>query len=118
MKKILTVVLTLMCASAVLAFDNDDSIVRWRNIVGVITAPNVDNPIADIHSGAGPWSVRSGHSTLNLQTGSAYFEVEGLVLNGGASSGTPGAGTAVKGTLVCNAGDKAEAVLDTALVPL
>ena len=62
MKKMLAVMLTLLFASSVFAFDLDDSIVRWRNIVGVVTAPGVDNPVGTIHAGAGPWTVRSGHT--------------------------------------------------------
>jgi len=42
MKKLLAVVLTLMCASSVPAFNNDDSIVRWKSIVGMITAPGAE----------------------------------------------------------------------------
>ena len=41
MKKILAMVLTLMCASAVFAFDND-AVVRWKTIVGNITVSNND----------------------------------------------------------------------------
>jgi len=104
MKKMLGVMLTLMCASSVLAFDNDDSIVRWKNIAGVITAPGVDNPVGGIRAGAGPWSVRSGRAQVNLVNGATSFDVDGLVLNGSNSSGTPGPVTAVTGTLVCNAG--------------
>jgi len=89
MKKILAAVLSLLCAASVFAFDNDDSIVRWRGIVGVITAPAVDNPVGGIHGGAGPWSVRSGRASVALVAGNASFEVEGLVLNGGTASGTP-----------------------------
>src|SRR5437667_5495624 len=113
MKKMLAVVLTLVCASSVLAFDNDDSIVRWKSIVGVITAPGVDNPVGGIHAGAGPWSVRSGHARVNLSNGDTFFDVDGLVLNGSNSSGTPGPVTAVTGTLVCNGGTTAAAILDT-----
>jgi len=83
---------------------------------GVITAPGVDNPVGQIHSGAGPWTARSGNARINLDTGEGSFEVEGLVLNGGNSSGTPGAVTSVVGTLVCNAGSPAgstEAAVDT-----
>jgi hypothetical protein len=113
------VMLTLMmCASSVLAFDNDDSIVRWKNIAGVITAPGVDNPVGGIHAGAGPWSVRSGRAQVNLASGATSFDVDGLVLNGSNSSGTPGPVTAVTGTLVCNAGSTAVTVLDTLPVPL
>jgi hypothetical protein len=118
MKKILGVVLALLCATSAFAFDNDDSIVRWKSIVGVITAPAVDNPVGSIHGGAGPWSVRSGRASVDLVTGHASFEVEGLVLNGGTASGTPGPVSAVTGTLVCNAGTQTQAILDTAAVPL
>src|SRR5258707_4077712 len=118
MKKLLALVLTLMCASSVFAFDNDDSIVRWKNIAGVITAPGVDNPVGGIHAGAGPWSVRSGRAQVNLANGATFFDVDGLVLNGSNSSGTPGPGTAVIGTLVCNVGTTTATVLDTAAASL
>src|SRR5438067_2644553 len=118
MKKTLLGVLTLLCATSVFAFDNDDSIVRWRSIVGVITAPGVDNPVAGIHAGAGPWSVRKGHARVNLSNGNTFFDVDGLVLNGSNSSGTPGPVTAVTGTLVCNAGTTTPSILDTTAVRL
>ena len=118
MKKMLAVVLTLMCASSALAFDSDDSVVRWKGIVGVITAPGVDNPVGGVHAGAGPWSVRSGHARVNLSNGDTFFDVDGLVLNGSNSSGTPGPVTAVTGTLVCNGGTTAAAILDTPPVSL
>jgi len=63
MKKILGVVLALLCATSAFAFDNDDSIVRWKSIVGVITAPddpatdaaeNVNNPVGKVASGTFP----------------------------------------------------------------
>ena len=114
MKKMLGAMLTLiMCASSVLAFDNDDSIVRWKNIAGVISAPGIDNPAGGIHAGAGPWSVRSGRAQVNLATGATFFDVDGLVLNGSNSIGTPGPVTAVTGTLVCNDGTTTVTVLDT-----
>jgi hypothetical protein len=118
MKKMLAVALTLLFASSVFAFDLDDSLVRWRNIVGVITAPGVDNPVGTIHAGAGPWTVRSGRASVNLSTGATLFEVEGLTLNGGNSTGTPGPVSAVIGTLVCNSGTATVAILDTTAVTL
>jgi hypothetical protein len=118
MKKMLAIVLTLMFASSAFAFDNDDSIVRWKSIVGVITAPGVDNPVGTIHAGAGPWSVGSGRAQVNLSNGATFFDVDGLVLNGSNSSGTPGPVTAVTGTLVCNAGSTTVTVLDTPSVSL
>jgi hypothetical protein len=47
---------------------------------------------------------------INLTTGEGSFDVEGLVLNGGNASGTPGAVSSVIGTLVCNAGSPAGSV--------
>ena len=111
MKKICLLSLTL-CAGA---FAQTDTVVRWRGIEGVITAPGVDNPVSQIHSGAGPWTTRGGSARINLNTGEGSFEVEGLVLNGGTASGTPGPVTNVVGTLVCNPGGTAgaEMIIDT-----
>ncbi len=121
-----TLSLLLTAASA---FAQNNTVVRWHQIVGLITAPNVDNPVgivgdADgntlnpIHSGTGPWTTKSGSARINLVTGEGSFDVEGLVLNGGNSSGTPGAVKSVIGTLVCNTGTPNQAVLDTAPVDL
>jgi hypothetical protein len=118
MKRILALALTLLCATVAFAHDNDDSIVRWKNIVGVITSVGVDNPVGPIHAGATPWSVNSGRARVNLKTGSTSFEVEGLSINGGTSTGTPGPITAVVGTLVCDAGLSTQSILDTLAVPL
>jgi hypothetical protein len=92
--------------------------VRWRTIVGVITAPGINNPVSNIASGALPWFVKSGHARVNLANGATSFDVDGLVLVGGAASGTPGPITAVVGTLVCNAGTATQATVDTAAVEL
>jgi hypothetical protein len=112
MKKVCLLALT-MCAGA---FAQGDTVVRWRGIEGVITAPGVDNPVGQIHSGAGPWTTRGGSARVNLSTGNGSFDVEGLVFNGGNASGTPGQVTSVVGTLVCNPGSPngtVEAALDT-----
>jgi len=101
MKKVCLLSLAL-CAGA---FAQTDTVVRWRGIEGVITAPGVDNPVGQIHSGAGPWTTKAGNARINLNTGEGSFEVEGLVLNGGNASGTPGGITNVVGTLVCNPGN-------------
>jgi len=119
MKKVLVLVAlltSLVGAAASFAFDFGE-LVRWNGIVGVITAPGIDNPVSGIHAGAGPWSVRSGRARVNLSTGAAFFDVDGLVLNGGNSTGTPGPVGAVVGTLVCNPG-AAPVILDTAPVAL
>jgi hypothetical protein len=112
MKKVCLLSLTL-CAGA---FAQTDTIVRWRGIEGVVTAPGVDNPVGQIHSGAGPWTTKNGNARINLDTGEGSFEVEGLVLNGGTATGTPGAVASVVGTLVCNPGSpagSAEVAFDT-----
>ncbi|HKT46206.1 MAG TPA: hypothetical protein VJP87_01655 [Candidatus Acidoferrales bacterium] len=119
MKKVLAVLLPLaLCAAVALGSDRDDSVVRWNSLAGVITAPGVDNPVSGIHAGAGPWSVQSGHARINLATGAAAFDVDGLVLNGSNSSGTPGPVTAVVGTLVCNPGTTTVDILDTTPVSI
>ena len=117
MKKVSVLLLTL-CAGA---FAQSDTVVRWRGIQGVITAPGVDNPVGQIHSGAGPWTTQAGSARINLNSGQGSFEVEGLVLNGGTASGTPGQVKSVVGTLVCNpgnAGGGTETAIDTAATNL
>jgi len=102
----------------------DPSVVRWDSIVGVITVPGVDNPVADIHGGATAWTAAEGRASVDLKNGNTAFEVEGLVINGTASSGTPGPISKVIGTLVCNPGQKdgngtsIEVVSDTTPVAL
>jgi hypothetical protein len=117
MKKIFALLLTMLFATSSFAWN--DSIVRWRRIVGVITAPGVQNPVAMIPSGGLPWTVSEGRAVVNLATGDTAFFVKGLVLVGGNASGTPDGVTSVKGTLVCNPGSTTDqAVIDTATVPL
>jgi hypothetical protein len=119
MKKFLSLLLPItLSASAALGLESENSTVTWKSIVGVITAPGVDNPVGTIHGGAGPWSVHSGRAHVDLSSGFASFDVDGLVLNGSSSTGTPGAITAVKGTLVCNSGGTTPTILDTATVSL
>ena len=119
MKKVLAVLLPMaLFATSAFAWAENSTVVRWASIVGVITAPAVDNPVAGIRAGAGPWSVRNGHARVNLANGNTSFDVDGLVLNGSNSSGTPGPVTAVTGTLVCNAGATTQMILDTIPVRL
>ena len=101
MKKSCLSLTLILCAGA---FAQSETVVRWTGIAGVITAPGVDNPVGQIHSGAGPWTARGGSARINLITGEGYFDVDGLVLNGGSNSGSPGGVASVMGTLVCNAG--------------
>lgn len=116
MKTLLAGLMCVLCASTASA--QADQVVSWRSIEGVITSQNVDNPVADIHSGTFAWTVRSGHARVNLQTGAAAFGVQGLVINGSPFSGTPGPIASVTGTLVCDAGEVNESVFDTPDVPL
>jgi hypothetical protein len=102
---------------ATVSFAGDDTVVRWNRIVGVITAPGVSNTVAGIKSG-GPWTVAEGSALVDISKGEAAFFVEGLVLVGGDSSGTPGPVTSVKGTLICNPGTASQAVIDTPAVGL
>jgi len=119
MKRFLVALLPIaLGATAALGLENENSTVSWKSIAGVITAPGIDNPVGAIHAGAGPWTVHSGHARVNLLNGYTSFDVDGLVLNGSSSSGTPGAITAVKGTLVCNSGATAPTILDTVAVSL
>jgi len=49
MKKFLVALLPIaLSAAAAFGLENEDSTVSWRNIVGVITAPGVDNPVGTI----------------------------------------------------------------------
>jgi hypothetical protein len=112
MKKICLMSL-MLCAGA---FAQSETVVRWRGMEGVITAPGIDNPVGQVHSGAGPWTASGGSARVNLVSGEGSFDVEGLVLNGGKASGTRGPVTAVMGTLVCNPGSPAgtaETAIDT-----
>jgi hypothetical protein len=118
MKKLFAMLFVLLFASMSFADDNGDSIVHWKSLVGVITAPSVDNPVAGISSGTLPWTTAGGRASVNLDTGDASFFVDGLVLNGGNATGTTGPVQQVVGTLVCNPGTTAQAILDTPTVPL
>src|SRR5262245_35425645 len=115
-KKLFTLVLTFI-ALAMMTFAasaaDAQSKVHYKSIVGVITSPNVNNPVGTVNAGTFPWSVHSGHARVNLATGATRFDVNGLVINGQIFSGTAGPVTAVTGTLVCNAGTANEAKLDT-----
>ncbi len=114
MKLVCSMLFMGLFASA--TFAQDASVVRWKQIVGVATAPGVDNPVASsvdnvgvtnaIHAGAGPWTASSGNARVDLINGTVSFSVSGLVMNGGDFTGTPGAVQKVVGTLVCNSGTK------------
>ena len=118
MKRVLVSLCLLLAASASFAEDSATT-VRWQSIVGVITAQNVNNPIANgINSGTFAWSTRGGGAKVNLETGSTSFHVEGLVINGASFSGTPGPVTHIEGTLVCNPGSNGQSLHNTPAVRL
>jgi hypothetical protein len=89
--------------------------IRWRTIVGIVQAANV---VGNINGGGQPWTTLGGRARVDLAKGQLDFEVQGLVLAGGATIGTPSAINQVKGTLVCGAGTPTQVILDTAFVTL
>ncbi|MGH9481661.1 MAG: hypothetical protein ACRD1L_06180 [Terriglobales bacterium] len=103
-----------------------DSVVSWRQIVGIIPAGNVvGSGTGKVTGGFLPWTTTSGRAEVNLATGELHFHVRGLVFAGGAHGvtiGTPGPVTAVRGTLVCDTnGDQNggnSVLVSTAAVPL
>ena len=121
MRQVFALLLLPTLISTTVAFADDDDAtvtVHWRTVVGNINDPGTSNPVAGIPSGGLTWTTTTGRARVNLKTGQIAFNVGGLVLNGGNASGTPGPVTMVKGTLVCNPGTSAQAILDTASVPL
>jgi hypothetical protein len=120
MKKVLTLLLPLaLCASTAFAFDNynDDSVVSWKTIVGNITVSNND-AVGGINPGTTPWSTVGGRARVNLATGYVSFDVDGLVLNGGNATGTPGGVDQVEGSLICDAGKDDQTIFTTTPVAL
>jgi hypothetical protein len=115
MKKVCSTLFLVLFASA--SFAQSNTVLRWQQIIGVITAPGVNNPVAGISSGTTPWTTRGGAAMVNLSTGTTVFHVEGLVVNGGNYTGTTGSIPSVVGTLVCNAGTSAQATFDTSMTP-
>lgn len=110
-------------AFAPVAASADDPNVRWADIIGIIQAGNVVGSGTGAVTGGGqPWSTTRGAARVNLSTGEVQFRVEGLVLAGGNTIGTPGTINQVKGTLVCDtdgsAGSGNSTLVDTPLVPL
>jgi hypothetical protein len=50
--------------AATAAHADDDDIVRWKNIVGVIAEKNVSNMVANIDSGTFAWSAEAATPAL------------------------------------------------------
>ena len=100
------------------SFSRNNNVVRWEQLVGLITAQGLSNPVANIASGTTPWHVHNGAAAVDLANGEAAFFVQGLVLIGGDTSGTNGPVNSVEGALVCDAGGTDQTVTYTAAVPL
>jgi hypothetical protein len=115
MKKMLALLAVLCSATA--AFAQNDAVVRWKTIVGNITVSNND-AVGGINPGTTPWSTVGGRARVNLATGHVSFDVDGLVLNGGNATGTPGGVDQVEGSLICDAGQKDQTIFTTTPVPL
>ena len=97
--------------------NNNNNLVRWQTIVGNITVSNND-AVGGINPGTTPWSTVGGSARVNLATGHVSFDVDGLVLNGGNATGTPGGVDQVEGSLICDAGQQDQTILTTPPVPL
>jgi len=115
MKKMLALFAVLCCAVG--AFAQNDAVVRWKTIVGNITVSHND-AVGGINPGTTPWSTVGGRARVNLATGQVSFDVDGLVLNGGNATGTPGPVDQVEGSLICDAGQKDQTIFTTTPVPL
>jgi hypothetical protein len=81
------------------SFSRNNNVVRWEQLVGLITAQGLSNPVANIASGTTPWHARNGAAAVDLTNGEAAFFVQGLVLIGGDTSGTNGPVNSVEGAL-------------------
>lgn len=92
---------------------------KWKQIIGIL-APGTS--VGGLLGAPGPWTVRNGSASVDLDDGEIKFEVMGLVLAVSppiAVLGTTGVVTKVKGTLVCNGtGSASSEFVDTEDVPL
>src|SRR5260370_2464868 len=87
MKKMLALLAVLCSATA--AFAQNDAVVRWKTIVGNITVSNHD-AVGGINPATTPLSTVGGRARDNLAARSVSFDRDGLVLNVGQATGTPG----------------------------
>ncbi len=114
---VLLAVLSVSLSASAFAGEDNNNNVRWQNIVGNITVSNND-AVGGINPGTTPWSTVRGRASVNLATGRVSFDVDGLVLNGGNATGTPGPVDQVEGSLICDAGQPGQTIFTTLPVPL
>jgi hypothetical protein len=110
-------------ATVAQASNNQDDIVRWQSVIGIIQGGNVVGSGTGAATGApGPWSAQGGHVIADLARGKIDFSVHGLVFAAGNAIGNTGTVTQVKGTLVCDTNGSASGgnsvLVDTPLVTL
>src|SRR5260370_30994760 len=115
MKEVLALLAVICSGTAAVA--QNDGVVSWKTIVGNITVSNNDG-VGGINPGTTPWSTVGGRARVNLATGYVSFDVDGLVLNGGNATGTPGGVDQVEGSLICDAGKDDQTIFTTTPVPL
>jgi hypothetical protein len=113
----------LVIAPARAGGGDDGNSLRWRTIVGLVSAGNaVGSGSGAVLGGGQPWTTLGGKVSVNVVKGRVDFDVRGLVFAGGNAVGTPGPVVQVKGTLVCDTDGSAGAgnsvLVDTPLVPL
>src|SRR6266436_4108151 len=89
--------LSFSATAAFAQFHEADAVVHWKTIVGNITVSNKD-AVGGINPRTTPWSTVGGRASVNLATGHVSFDVDGLVLNGGNATGTPGPVDQVEGS--------------------
>jgi hypothetical protein len=90
------------------SFSRNNNVVRWEQLVRLITAQRLSNPVANIASGTTPWHARNGAAAVDLTNGEAESFVQGLVLIGGDTSGTNGPVNSVEGHLCAMPGSGTE----------
>ena len=114
MKKLLVVLFAVAFSAAVgFAQDNDDDVVRWRSIVGVITTPGVNNPVAGINAGATAWTTRAAAPVSTSRPDLLPLRSKGWSSTERTPPERRDLFSEVVGTLVCGAGSTTQIVLDT-----
>src|SRR5258708_24137991 len=76
----LTLSLVVIAGSA-FAQNNNNTVVRWKTIVGNITVSNNDT-VAGINPGTTPCSTTGGTASRKLSTRNFSYYAEGLLVNG------------------------------------